>query len=125
MRKDQVINDVQTITFDKSKYKNESEFWEIISAQLNILTKNNYECKFYYEDCDIYVLEFAHENHKFGGSSCVWVTCEEHEDIYFRRQEPEDEVKPEEEVVVSHTPDPTPAPQPVIKSIPDTITADI
>ena len=47
-----------TITFSKSVYQSEEEFWRSVSQWLKLITEQGYYALFRHEDCGVYVIEF-------------------------------------------------------------------
>ena len=50
-----------TITFSKSVYQSEEEFWRSVSQWLKLITEQGYYALFRYEDCGVYVIEFDYD----------------------------------------------------------------
>ena len=85
------------IVLDRKKYDREEEFWIDVSKFMDLLTKNDYDVLFRYEDCDIYVLEIATDPRmepELGEDRFIKVTAEEEEQIELsRRQAEEDTIR--------------------------------
>ena len=78
----QSISASNQISFDLNNYDSKEEMFSDISSLLDILTKNNYECSFNYEDCGIYILQFDFDNEEYGCSRVYWLNPEQEECLY-------------------------------------------
>lgn len=76
------------ISFDKNLC--DGDFFAMIGKVLEILTSQGYKCLFYYEDCDIYVLQYA-TTEDWGEGDFQFITPDEWENILFDREENKDE----------------------------------
>ena len=76
----------------KGKYKSDTEFWTHVASLLDVLTKQDYNVLFRYEDVGVYVLEFAYDPRKaeFGSDRFMKVSAEEEERLFSERNEPLD-----------------------------------
>lgn len=81
------------IAFDREKYKTEAEFWDALMVVQRILIEQDYQVLLSYDDCDIYILEYAHNNNieYWGGDGFMLVSPEEQEKILAERKNREDE----------------------------------
>ena len=61
------------------------KLFETIASQIKILTDSKYECLVYYEDCGIYVIEFAYHDFDMGCPSHKMIAPEEYEDLLYQR----------------------------------------
>lgn len=77
----------------KYKYKTDGEFWCEVAQLICILTKQEYQVLFRYEDCGVYVIDIAYDPHKedFGDDRFMKVTAEEEEDILWKRKKYDNE----------------------------------
>ena len=84
-----------SITLCMDKYKTEGDFWVTVSQLIHILTEQDYQVLFRYDDCGVYVIEIAHDQHKydFGSDRFMKVTAEEEEDILWNREKHDEEVE--------------------------------
>ena len=75
------------IAFDLRKYESEEAMWKDISTMTKILIKQDYEVLIKYEDCDVYILEYAYNDSitGYGADRYKLVTQEEEEKIDFER----------------------------------------
>ena len=78
----QSINQDKYIAFNKSNYNSEEEMFQDISFILKVLTKNNYQCAFRYEDANIYILEFDINDADFGSPMIYWLDSEQLDCLY-------------------------------------------
>ena len=76
---------VSDFSFDKDKYETDELFWADIANLMRICTQNDYEVKFFYEDCNIYSCQIAYADWTLGGSRFMLVTPEEMELLQDRR----------------------------------------
>lgn len=79
------------IEFSLEFYESKDEMFIDISKVMDILTKNEYQCAFKYEDCGVYVLEFGYNNEKFGSPMIHWLDSEQEECLYTSSYIGEDE----------------------------------
>lgn len=77
-----------TIAFDREKYKTEAEFWDALVVVQRILIEQDYQVLLSYDDCDIYILEYAHNNNveDWGDDRFMLVSLEEEEKIIAERK---------------------------------------
>jgi len=73
----------ETMVFNLANYDNNyNDMFKDLGGMLHILTKNHYDCRFYYEDCGIYVLEYNTMAHRgLGNPTLHWLTTEEEESL--------------------------------------------
>ena len=69
------------ISFDKEKYKNEELMWADIVDVSRILIKQDYEVLIRYEDCGVYILEYAYDPDKVPGCDMFMVVTYEEADM--------------------------------------------
>lgn len=70
------------ISLDSNKYDSMEEFFEDISTLMRILTKNEYQCAFKYDDAGIYILEFDNDNPTYGSPNIYWLDEEQLDCLY-------------------------------------------
>ena len=70
---------VSEFTFDKDNYTTDELFWADIATFMRICTQNDYEVKFFYEDCNLYTCQVTEADWSLGGSRFMLVTPEEME----------------------------------------------
>lgn len=58
-REDFKMMEYRHMALNISDYNNDTEFWKDVSDIMRILTKQNYDVLFRYEDCGIYIIEYA------------------------------------------------------------------
>ncbi len=77
-----------SIAVCKDKCKNDAEFWFAIAQLIRFLTEQDYQVLFRYEDCGVYVIDIAHDQHKedWGSDRFMKVTANEEEDILWKRE---------------------------------------
>ena len=87
-----------SIAVCKDKCKNDAEFWCAVAQLIRILTEQDYQVLFRYEDCGVYVIDIAHDQHKeyWGSDRFMKVTAEEEEDILWKRENPDSNAVGEE-----------------------------
>lgn len=87
------------IAFDLQKYDSEEAMWKDISMMSRILVKQDYEVLIKYEDCDVYILEYAYNESLtgYGAERYKLVTQEEEEKIDFERIQPKSKEGEDEE----------------------------
>ena len=76
------------MSFDIQNYENETMMMLEVGNVMAALVRNGYQCLFRYEDCGIYILEYAEGNREYGAYRFMYVSPEEEEDVYFRRENP-------------------------------------
>lgn len=79
------------MVFNVRKYNNELDMMIEVGNVMAALVRNGYECRFRYEDCGIYVLEFAYSmNNDYGEPFFMLVNEEEADEIRYQRENPQD-----------------------------------
>lgn len=80
------------IAFDKEKYKTEAEFWDALMIVQRTLIEQDYQVLLGYDDCGIYILEYAHNNNveDWGDDRFMLVSLEEEEKIITERKNREE-----------------------------------
>ena len=77
------------VIFNKERFANEVEMFTEIGKQLQILLKQGYTVVIRYDEpgLGIAIIEFAHDERLeyWGGSTTMWVTAEEAEEILEKR----------------------------------------
>ena len=71
MRQDTFSNNY--IMFNLELYDTKKDMFCDISVMLDILTKNNYQCAFEYEDCGMYRLDFGINDPELGSPMIYWL----------------------------------------------------
>ena len=66
-------------SFDKDKYETDELFWADIANFMRICTQNDYEVKFFYEDCNIYTCQITVADWSLGYPRFMVVSPEEME----------------------------------------------
>lgn len=89
---DTIMNEINSIAFSLSNYKDPDDMWQDIAQFLRVLTANGYIATVEYEDCGIYVIHYNyHPSRGFGNTIPMWVTFDESEIIYnYRTREEKD-----------------------------------
>lgn len=70
------------ISFCLYDYLNREEMFNDIGQTLDILTKNGYQCSFRYDDSDVYILEFNHDEPEYGCPMIYWLDEEQLSCLY-------------------------------------------
>lgn len=61
-------------------YSKEEDFWNDVSNLIRILTKQNYDVLFRYEDCGVYIIEYAvNRSMEYGDERFELITQNEYE----------------------------------------------
>lgn len=84
---------VNYITFSMDRYdNNRDKLFQAIGKQLDLLTKNEYVCKVYHDDCDIFVIEFELDQREtwLGAPELMWLDEDEVEAVEILRAEKEE-----------------------------------
>ena len=77
------------ISFDSEKYENEELMWADIVNVSRILIRQNYEVLIRYEDCGVYILEYAYDPNELPGCDMfMCVTPDEADMIETHRMNP-------------------------------------
>ena len=74
------MSNVNHITFDIKTYNNDRDkLFQAIGKQLDLLTKNEYVCKVYYDDCGVFVIEFELDQREtwLGAPELMWLDEDE------------------------------------------------
>lgn len=79
------------ISFSLDKYESKDEMYEDIAKAMDILTRNDYQCAFRYEDCGVYILEFDYDNAEFGTPMIYWLDSDQEDCLYTSSYIGEDE----------------------------------
>ena len=80
------------ISFDSEKYKNDDLMWDDIFSVSKVLIKQDYQVLIRYEDCGVYILEYAYEPNKLPGCDMfMCVTPDEADMIDMHRMNPNTE----------------------------------
>ena len=75
------------MSFDIRNYKNEQAMMADISTVMATLVRNDYECLFYYDDCGIYVLQYANHNRELGTPYFEYMTEDEEFELNSLRED--------------------------------------
>lgn len=67
------------IIMNIDSYTTETEFWNDVKDLMKMLSHNNYEILFKYEDCGNYCIEFSTRDRSLGEEIAVWVDAEDYE----------------------------------------------
>ena len=84
------MSKVSHISFDIDNYNNDRDkMFQAIGKQLDLLTKNEYVCKVYYDDCGIFVIEFELDQRDtwLGAPELMWLDEDEVEAVERLRAE--------------------------------------
>lgn len=76
---------MNTMTFDANNYRNTNDLMVAVATVMEQLAKNGYVMEFYYEDCDIYVLNYDYKNGEIAGKHLFWLNDEEAESVISMR----------------------------------------
>lgn len=67
-------------------YADDSEFWKDVSDIMRVLTKQNYDVLFRYEDCGIYIVQYAvNPSMEYGDERFELISQSEYEKLIERR----------------------------------------
>ena len=78
------MSKVNYIAFDIENYnKDRDKLFQAIGKQLDLLTKNEYVCKVYHDDCGIFVIEFELDQRDtwIGAPELMWLDEDEVEAV--------------------------------------------
>lgn len=80
--------DINRITFNPEKYKNEVEMWKDITSFMQTLFKNEYVAVAREEDFGIIVIEYEYDQNCncYGVANPHWITEDEYIDILNTRE---------------------------------------
>lgn len=70
----------RTVSFDAKKYDTLEDMYKDVAKLTEILVRCDYQVRFYYEDCGIYILEYADDPMsaaRYGTAN--WLLCEPEE----------------------------------------------
>ena len=84
------MSKVNYIAFDIENYNNDRDkLFQAIGKQLDLLTKNEYVCNVYHDDCGIFVIEFEldQRNVWLGVPELMWLDEDEVEVVERLREE--------------------------------------
>lgn len=87
------MSKVSHISFDIDNYNNDRDkMFQAIGKQLDLLTKNEYVCKVYHDDCGIFVIEFELDQRDtwLGAPELMWLDEDEVEAVERMREEKEE-----------------------------------
>ena len=87
------MSKVSYITFSMDRYdNNRDKLFQAIGKQLDLLTKNDYVCKVYYDDCGIFIIEFELDQREtwLGAPELMWLDEDEVEAVERMREEKEE-----------------------------------
>ena len=84
--------DVNRITFNPEKYKNEVEMWKDITSLMQTLLKNEYVMVTREEDFGIIEIEYGYDQNRdcYGGANPYWISQDEYINILETRDGDED-----------------------------------
>lgn len=69
-------------------YADDSEFWKDVSDIMRVLTKQNYDVLFRYEDCGIYIVQYAvNPSMEYGDERFELISQSEYEKLINHRNE--------------------------------------
>ena len=74
------MSKVNYISFDIANYnKDRNKLFQAIGKQLDLLTENEYVCKVYHDDVDIFVIEFELDQREtwLGAPELMWLDEDE------------------------------------------------
>lgn len=78
------------MSFDIKNYDSELTMMVEIGNVLAALVRNDYECLFRYEDCGIYVLEFADKDRSLGSPHFAYITEDDELELNWLRNHKEE-----------------------------------
>lgn len=87
------MSKVNTMTFSMDRYdNNRDKMFQAIGKQLSLLTENEYVCKVYYDDCNVFVIEFELDQREtwLGVPELMWLEEDEVEAVERLREEKEE-----------------------------------
>lgn len=70
----------RTVSFNRERYENLEDMYKDVAKLTEILVRNEYQVRFYYEDVGIYILEYADDPTsaaRYGTEN--WLLCEPEE----------------------------------------------
>ena len=70
----------RTVSFDRERYENLEDMYKDVAKLTEILVRNEYQVRFYYEDVGIYILEYADDPASYARYGTEnWLLCEPEE----------------------------------------------
>ena len=87
------MSKVNYIAFDIANYnKDRNKLFQAIGKQLDLLTENEYVCKVYHDDCNIFVIEFELDQRDtwLGAPELMWLDEDEVDAVARLREEKEE-----------------------------------
>ena len=78
------------MTFDIKNYDSELTMMVEVGNVLAALARNDYECLFYYDDCGIYVLQFADKDRSLGSPRFAYITEDDELELDWLRNHKEE-----------------------------------
>lgn len=79
------------MSFDIKNYDSELTMMVEVGNVLAALVRNDYECLFRYEDCGIYVLEYADKDRSLGSPYFAYITEDDELELNWLRNHRENE----------------------------------
>jgi hypothetical protein len=70
----------RTVSFNRERYENLEDMYKDVAKLTEILVRNEYQVRFYYEDVGIYILQYADDPMsaaRYGTAN--WLLCEPEE----------------------------------------------